>query len=375
MTILPPDRHFVLHRTPMGSVYALIFCSLLLQSDGMITPQPPPSRLPAVPPTQFAPTPPTTPIQTAPIVEVPVAPAATNTRQARFTNGMSMPSRGNHVVLSATERAVLMSLTTERRDAAGNIIRDSEGNPVVVPVAKGMNVFQGQVLGKFDDRELHSILQINHAQLEVARAEREKTIELEHAAHGVQVAHAELNMMRDANSRHANTFPAMEVLRAQLVLSQAQSYLELQKYNTDEVKTREVIVRESEVERTNVQIGLRQLVSPIDGMVVGINAAEGEWLREGHDVLEIMRLDTLWVRIHANMYEYTASALYDKQATVRAILPDGRVETFQGAVFFCDPQVKVDNTFDVYIEVQNRRTGNFWLLQPGRADVEVVIQL
>jgi multidrug efflux pump subunit AcrA (membrane-fusion protein) len=268
-----------------------------------------------------------------------------------------------------------MSLTTERRDAAGNIVRDSDGNPVIVPVAKGMNVVQGQVLGKFDDRELHSILQINQAQLEVARAEREKRIELEHAAHGVQVAHAELNMMRDANSRHANVFPAMEVLRAQLVLSQAEAYLGLQKYNTDEVRTREVIVRESELDRTKVQIELRQLVAPIDGMVVRINAAEGEWLREGHEVLEIMRLDTLWVRVRASVNEYTDSDLYGKQAVIRAALPDGRMETFQGAVFFCDPQIKADNTFDVYIEVQNRRAGNFWLLQPGRADLEVVIQL
>jgi len=125
----------------MGSIYALIFCSLLLQSDGIVTPQQP-GRIPAVPTTPFVLTPQTAPTPATPIAEPPVAPSATHPRQARFTNGLSMLPRRNHVVLSATERAVLMSLTTERRDAAGNIVRDGDGNPITVPVTEGMNVFQ-----------------------------------------------------------------------------------------------------------------------------------------------------------------------------------------------------------------------------------------
>jgi len=358
----------------MGSIYALIFCSLFLQSDGIIAPQPP-DRLPAVPTTPFVSAAPTTPTPIAPVAEPSIAPVATNARQARFDNGLSMLPRHNQAVLSATERAVLISLSTERRDANGNIVRDSGGNPIIVPITRGMNVFQGQVLGKFDDRELRSILRINQAQLEVAKAERDKKLEVILAAHGVRLAAAELAAMNDANRRHANTFPAMEVMRAELSRTHAEVNLELQQYILGEVRTREVVVRESELERTNVQIELRQLVSPIDGMVVQINAAEGEWLREGHEVLEIMRLDTLWVRVRASVDEYAISDLDGKQAVVRVVLPDDRAETFQGKVVFCNPRVEADGMFEVFIEVQNRRLGNFWLLQPGRADVGVVIQL
>ena len=336
----------------------------------------PPGRLPAVQQAPFVPAPTAVPpMQTTPITEPVILPLAGNARQARFTNGMSMPTRHSHVVLSAPETAVLMSLSTEQRDTAGNITRDNEGNPVIVPVTRGMNVFQGQVLAQFDDRELYSILQINQAQLEVAKAERDKKLEVIVAAHGVQVAYAELDAMLDANRRHANVFSQQDVRRATLTRTQAEANLELQKYNIEEIKTREVVVRESELDRTKVQIERRQLITPIDGMIVKINAAEGEWLREGHEILEIMRLDTLWVWVYASVKEYERSDLDGKRATVQVAFPNGRVEAFQGTVVFCSPKVESNDAFEVFIEVQNRRVGNFWLLQPGRGDLEVMIAL
>ena len=363
----------------MSSVYALVFCSMFLQSDGTVSQ--PSGRMPLVQPTPFVATPPAgLPIQTAPIVEPGIVPSATNARQARFTNGRSELAKHSHVVLSATEGAVLLSLATERRDAAGNIVRDSDGNPIIVPITEGMNVFQGQVLGKFDDRELHSILQINQAQLEVAKAERDKKLEILVAAHGVRLAYAELQRLHDgnrqmANVQMANVFPEQEVQRAELACVHAEANLELQKYNIDEVKTREVVVRESDLDRTKVQIGLRQLEATIDGMIVKINAAEGEYLREGQEVLEIMRLDTLRVRVLASVKEYVVSDFDSKQAVVQLALPNGRTEAFRGSVVFCDPNVDSADWFAVYVEVQNRRVGNFWLLQPGRNGLEVVIQL
>ena len=367
--IIPPTVSLALTyiSSIMGAIHALIFCSLLLQGDG--------TRLPAVQTGPFVPEVPSVQIPVAPSAESAVASPPSHTGQARFVNGMSMMPRHNHVVLSATESAELMSLATERRDADGNIMRNSDGNPIIIPITRGMNVFQGQVLVRFDDRELQSILQINQAQLEVAKAELGKDIERVHAAHSAQVAHANYQRVLEANRRLAGTVPAAEVLHTALAVKQAESFLDLQTYNIDEIKTREVTVRQSELDRTKSQIERRQLMTPINGMIAKISAAEGEWLREGQEVLEIMQLDTLWVRIRVNVKEYEIRDLDGKPAAVHAAFPNGRIETFQGKVVFCNPSVESDDAFEVYVEVQNRRSGNFWLLQPGRGNVEVVIQL
>jgi len=355
----------------MGSVYALIFCSLLLQSEGNVGAAPP-GRLPVVQPVPFTPT---APVQTTPVAVPPVAASPAAPKQLSFSNGLLVLPTQNQVPLAATERAVLMSLRTEQRDATGNVIQDNEGNPVMIRIREGMNVFKGQVLGNFDDRELRCILKINQEELEVAKAERGKDIEKEYAAQSLRVAMSDVQMMKEGNKQLARTFTAMEVRRAELKEDEARAYLELQKYNIDEIKTREVTVRESRLEQTEVQIGLRQLIAPIDGMIVKIGAAEGKWLREGDPVLEIVQLDTLWVRVKVNAKEYSISDFDGKQAIIRVTLANGRTETFQGAVVFYNPIAEPGNICEVTIEVQNRRVGNFWLLQPGLDGVDIVIPL
>jgi len=310
----------------------------------------------------------------SPAAQVQTAPQ-TNANHLHFQNGILELPRYNRITLSANERARLMSLNTERRDADGNIIRDNNGNPVMVPVREGMNVFNGQVLANFDDRELQSILKINQAQLEVAKAERDKEIERIFAAHGVLVAMNELQAMVEANRQHDRIFPAVEMERQRLAVAQAEAQLELQTYTIDEVRTREVLVRESEMERTQTQIDLRKLVAPIGGTIVKVHAAEGEWLREGDPVLEIMNLETMWVMVRVPADRYSTSDVYGKQATIQVTLANGRTEMFQGVVVFCDPTIAGDRAFPAYIEIQNRRDGNHWLLQPGRDRVDIVIPL
>jgi multidrug efflux pump subunit AcrA (membrane-fusion protein) len=354
----------------MHSLSALILCSLLQAGDGNFLAQPPLERLPdtrAQPhhPTQYVP--PT-------IAPQPQVPRSDQNQLILHCRLLMLP-KWNDVTIAATERAVLMSLRTEKRDAEGNILRDDEGNPIIVPIREGMHVFKDQVLGNFDDRELKSTLQINQAQLEVAYADREKTIDVIYAAEGVRLAMIELQMIEAANKRFEGTVSELEVKKAEVALVQARANMELQKYNIEEVKTREATVREGELARTEVQIHLRQLIAHIDGMVVEINAAEGEWLREGDPVLKIKQLDTIRAQVFVSAERYEARDLHGKRATVRVPLANGRVETFQGVVVFCDPHIDTKKEFMVYVEVQNPRVDNYWLLQPGFVNAEVIIHL
>ena len=300
---------------------------------------------------------------------------ATESRQYHTSGGMTWLPEFNNVPLAAPERAVLMSLRTEQRDDVGNILRDADGNPIMIPVRKGMRVFKDQVLGIFDDVELHSILKINEAQLELARTEAKKEIELIHAAHGVRLAWLEHQMMIEANQRTPNSFPKIDVERAKFTMEQANAQLELQKFNLHEVKRREVVVRENELERTRVLIDRRKLISSLNGMIIDITAAEGQWLREGEPVLHIVQFDPIWIQIMVPVMGYELNDLYGKQANVRVPLANGRFEMFQGTVVFCKPNIEGGDNFFAYVEIENPRRGHFWLLQPGIGGVEVVIPL
>jgi hypothetical protein len=107
-------------------------------------------------------------------------------------------------------------------------------------------------------------------------------------------------------------------------------------------------------------------------MIVKIDKAEGEWLREGDPVLEIMQLNTLRAKCQMSARYHTMEMVNGKKATAIMSMPDGRIEKFSGKVVFAHPKVEAGNTFEVFVEIENRRDGNSWILQPGiRLHVEI----
>lgn len=272
----------------------------------------------------------------------------------------------NNVILSANHQAILRKLRTEQRDAQGNILLDPSGEPIIVPLREGMFVYENQVLGKFDDQELCIGLAIQQEKLNVAKAAQEKQIEVEHAAHQVRTSMAALNMYKEANRRHEGAITPMEMIKAELEVLQAKANLELQKYTIDVERAAEVVAQQKEVEGMKIRIEERKLTAPISGMIVKIDKAEGEWLREGDPVLEIIQLDTLRAICKVDARHYTQNMVEGKEATVLMPMVNDRTEEFPGKVVFADQRVTAGEEFEVFIEVQNRRVGRFWLLQPGR---------
>ncbi|MDR0871818.1 MAG: HlyD family efflux transporter periplasmic adaptor subunit [Planctomycetaceae bacterium] len=347
----------------MTNTIAFLLAFLFAQTD--VSPAPPrkqyPPQIPVVLPE---------PVAQKPGIDVP---AASNTDGVQVV-GILEVLKHNNVVLAATERAVLMSLKTDKRDIQGKPVLGADGNPVMVPLTEGMYVFKDQILGKFDDRELQSQKDIGICQLAVAKAEYNKKIEIEYAEWGVKVSEAEYKMLQTANRIHRGTISEIEVLKAALAWEQAKANLKLQEYTINEVKRQEVTVREKEIDSRTVLIELRKLVAPIDGIIVRLDKAEGEWLREGDEVLEIMQLNALRARCKVDAEHYTPDMVDGKPATVSMLMVNGKVEEFPGKVVFANPTVEPGNKFEVYIEVQNRPAGSSWVLQPGRS-VSAVIHL
>lgn len=341
-------------------------------------PKPEPKRQTvAYPPitTSATTTAPSSPITVASVAEPNTAFAQPeqDSNAVRVTGILEVPKR-NHVILAAAYQSVLTSLKTEQRDTQGHIVTDADGQPVLIPIVEGMRVFKDQILGGFDDRELQCNLEISECKLDVAVAEREKKIEVEYAAWGYRVAEAELQMLRETNKLHEKAITQIEINKAILALQQADANLRLQKYTLEEVKTREVVASEKEVAKIKVLINLRKLIAPIDGMIVKIDKAEGEWLREGDPVLEIMQLNTLRAKCKVNAKYYTPDMVDGKNVTVLMPMVNGHIEEFPGKVVFAHPKVEAGNLFEVFIEVENRPSGHSWLLQPGR-DVSAIIHL
>ena len=315
---------------------------------------------PAGPQASAMPLVPAQPLKTADVV--PVAPptfaSTVNPPNAIEFRGQLKIPKQNTVVLSAPCQAQLASLKTTRQG--------TDGQSVLVPLREGMYVVEGQVLGNFDTRLLEAERAVALCRRKVAQAEAENVILLKAARDGVKAEQAELAIWEHANSMHEGAVSMLELNRARLKVEHAIANYQLEEYKLKVIKKEDLNVHHQAVEAADEMIRHRQLVSPISGMIVKISKAEGEWSREGDEVLEIWRLDTLSVvcKVNANLYDQ--NNVIGKAASVTAPLLDGRTEAFPGKVVFVNPSINPDDTFDVHIDVQNRPIGSSWMLQPER---------
>ncbi|MGL4941655.1 MAG: efflux RND transporter periplasmic adaptor subunit [Thermoguttaceae bacterium] len=275
------------------------------------------------------------------------------------------------VSVSANTQGVLQSLRTAACDAAGKPVTDENGQPVFVDLKEGVQVLAGQVLGRQDDRLAQADLKIAETDYAVAQEEANKQIEVEHARTAWMVEDAKVQMLEEANARVDRAVSQTEVLEAKMRRKQAEAQFELCQYTLG-VRRKEAEAKKARLDAATVQVTLRQLVAPWNGEVVEVKAAEGEWLREGAPVVRIIQLERLRVRGKVDSAAYAPEMFRGRPATVVAKMVDGRTESFPAQVSFANYIVQSGNTFEVHIEVDNRRENGVWMLQPGKM-VDVIV--
>ncbi len=272
----------------------------------------------------------------------------------------------DEVDVAAGVPGLLMELQTQLRDRDGNPMVDRSGNPVMVEVTEGLTVVEDQVLGKIDDRLPQVQKEVAEYKMKVAEKEANKQIEVEWAQAARDVAYAKVLMSQDTNKREPNSVPEMEMI--ELKLNHKQYVLQVDKARYDlEIKSIEKQVQEAEMKAADVQIKMRRVLAPFNGIIVEVYAEEGEWLPEGTPVLRIIRLDQLEIKGYVDANRYSPKMLENRPVTVTAPMAGGRQGTFQGKVVFASPDITSGNKFTVNIEVENRKDEEgYWQLLPGR---------
>jgi len=131
--------------------------------------------------------------------------------------------------------------------------------------------------------------------------------------------------------------------------------------------------KSAEVAAAKEGIAHRQIKSPLDGVVLEVIPHEGEWVKPGDTVVQIVRMDRLKIEGHLNSSKFLPHEIRDRRVTVSVTLP-GHPEPvqFTGKVTYVSPLDEIapggTSQFKVRAEVENRLvpgTTADWLLRPG----------
>ena len=271
---------------------------------------------------------------------------------------------GYEVTVSANGQGLLSELGLCAVDANGEVILNEDGSSRRQVLRRGMVVHKGDVLGKQQDDELVQEQIVAQQELLVAEKEAEKTLEIEVAEAAASVAQASYKRADALNRDMPGAVSQEELQEKYYDWVRAQKSIEKAKYDL-EVNQEKVKVAKARVNSTKVLIRNRKFFSPIDGIIDDVYQNEGQWLREGDQVLRILRLDKVQITGAVDAKLFAPEAIDQKEIEVTVQRPGMQSQVLRGKIVYVR-QVVESGHYYFYADVVNQVTDKgYWLLNPG----------
>ncbi len=218
-------------------------------------------------------------------------------------------------------------------------------------VREGQIIKKGQVVGQIDDATYQIRLAKAKVELEIAQRRTKDSTLVEFAKKTAEVSQAELKRAKNANQSVELAVSDTEMDRLALVV--AKSKLEIEKAQIDfDVAQLTEKLQSVEIEDNQNEIAKHQIKSPIDGLVVKVDKAKGEWADPGERAFRMVRINRL--RIEGKIRVDLAVGLKNREVKIQVELPNKKSITRTGKVVFVSPEANpVSRTVPVWVEFDN----------------------
>ncbi|MCA9229822.1 MAG: HlyD family efflux transporter periplasmic adaptor subunit [Planctomycetales bacterium] len=235
---------------------------------------------------------------------------------------------------------------------------------IQMSVREGSRVGKGELLAVIDDREAKMALRVAEYGSEAAKKRAMDKIEERYASKAAEFAKLDWERAVQANEETPNAVPDIEV--RQKKLGWQRSDLQIEKAQKDrELAILDFRTKEAEVDAAKMALEMRSIHAPFDGEVVDTYREQSEWVNPGDPILKLVRFDALYVEGYAYAKEFDREELMGRTVTVRIAKSRGREVSVEGTIAHVSQLVQGDGSYVVRAEVQNKKVGENWLIQPG----------
>ncbi len=280
---------------------------------------------------------------------------------------------GYEALISANGQGLLVELGLCERDESGALVVGEDGTTKRRPLLRGTQVRKGDVLGKQKDAELVEQKIVAEQELLVSEKEAAKELEVEVAVAAAQVAQASYKRADSLNKTMPGSISPEEIQEKYYEYVRSMKAIDKAKFDL-EVNQEKVKVAKARVNAADVAIEDRKLISPIDGIIDDVMKNEGEWLREGDEILKIVRYDKVQINAAIPADRYAPETIADKKVVVEVKRPGGQPQKLEGKVVYVRQTVESGHYY-FYADVANQKNAaGYWLLNPGAlVTVEVCV--
>ncbi|MFN0054979.1 MAG: efflux RND transporter periplasmic adaptor subunit [Planctomycetales bacterium] len=218
---------------------------------------------------------------------------------------------------------------------------------------EGTEVKEGDPVARLQD-------EVARAALAITTKETESDVDIRYAEKSSQLAETEHTRMNDANRQNPKTFPLIDILKVKLAWDKAVLEMEAATHRHD--------VNLLKRDEAQAQLNTYQIKAPFGGVVTRIHRYQGEAVRQGDQVLELVNTRLLRVEGAVSLREarqlrreLVASQKEDEPATpvlvelvVEGEGPNDPPQTLEGELKFVGLKSEsTDKEVRVWAEVRN----------------------
>jgi len=252
--------------------------------------------------------------------------------------------------------------------AEAEVPAQEAGVLTAVPVREGQRVKQGELLAQIDDEVAQMAELAARLKFDVAQAKATNDVQIRFARKAAEVAAAELERSTESVARFARSVSQSQLDVERLTVEKTRLEVEQAEQNM-QIATLEMKSQENELAAVRVQLARRQIVAPLDGVVVQVFVRLGEWVEPGQKALRIVSAERLKAEgfLPADAAE---SSLLGAPVRLTVDLAGERDAPFDGTVTFVSPEVDpITGQVRVAAEIDNH-AGRLRPGQPVRMVIE-----
>jgi multidrug efflux pump subunit AcrA (membrane-fusion protein) len=228
----------------------------------------------------------------------------------------------------------------------------------------GMEVQAGAPLAQVDDREAKSQRKVAEFAFRSAELKATNDVNIRYAQASENVAREEYVQAVEANRKVPGAVTLTEVNRLKFSYDRAK-YQQEQASMDFQIAGIDAQGAQAQFEAHELNVSLRRIEAPFDGIVVQVHRHAGEWVGPGDPVMRLVRMNRLRVEGFVNAADFTPDDVSERPVTVAVRLPRGRVEQFESTLSFVSPVVEASGEFRVWADIDNRKESGQWVLRPG----------
>lgn len=294
------------------------------------------------------------------------APAdASKTKSTRFPVASSRSAQSTSTNSSSSSSQKSVDLDT----CIVSFIEDVELPAQESGVLRSMLVKEGdsfnsnQNIAQIDDQLYRQMLLQAQMQRDMAMKRATDMTSIRAGRYKVKLASSEADKARKLLAKGSKS--ESEYKRARYSQQVAQEEL-IAAENEREMAGQEARLEEAKVEEVKVRIRRHAIQTNFDGYVIKKFRDAGEWVQAGEKVLQVARMDRLYVQGNISSKNFNPFEVADKPVTVTLQLARGQETTFKGKIVSIGLEKQGGGDLVmVKAEVDNRLEGSSWTLLPG----------